>query len=110
MSTTQSSPTTDTTAADSLREVADWLDQHPGQRVRWGFIRMAADDRAAMEALGAALGALATEKVAHGDVYIGRQFGEIEVYAELDLRKVGWTEPLTPTYPPILATREAVSS
>ncbi len=107
MNQQQSSNTDGLSVADSLRQIAAWLDEHPEQQVKWGIVRLNATDRADLEALAAAFGDEATEAVKHGmDVRISREFGDVEVFAEVPLSKLGVVTVPAPVYEPILSERE----
>lgn len=99
------------TIADGLREAADWLDSHPELETTYAFVSIQATGRADLEALAAALGDRATERVGYVDtVEISGRFGTdnpyggVNVCASLPV-KVLAGEPVKPKYTPILRDR-----
>lgn len=110
MSTAQSEASDGPTIPDALRQVADWLEQHPGEEVRWATIYLKAESREDLERIGAALGDQVTEELRHGDVEIARdftgtgRFPNVTVNAALPVRKLRDAPPV-PEYEPILGGR-----
>jgi hypothetical protein len=106
-------PNTDTstslTVADSLRQVAAWLDEHPEIEVRHSFVSVATYERKHLEVLAAALGDRAQERETYGgrDIEIrgefggGSEFGGTQVYGAVPIAKIAGT-PVKPSYRPIL--------
>jgi hypothetical protein len=107
---------TDTlTVADSLRQVADWLDEHPEIAVRHSFVSIATYEREHLEVLAAALGDRAREREVYGpDVEIrgtfgsGSEFGGTQVYGSVPIAKLTGA-PVKPEYRPILADLDAAT-
>jgi hypothetical protein len=96
------------TIADSLRQVADWFDQHPEITVQHSFVKVNASERQDLETLAAALGDRAIERVlsyGSSDVEIRGDFDGTEVYAHVPLAKLAGA-PVEPTYQPILPPEE----
>jgi hypothetical protein len=97
--------------ARGLREVADWLSEHPELPKFHGFVNVsvwgekARDD---LTAVAAALGNRASESVDHyGDVRISADFGPVDVRASASPRYLGGVEvpKPRPAYEPIIEPR-----
>lgn len=105
MSATESEAPTGLTVAQSLREVADWLDAHPDETVSYAFVRLAAAGREDLERIATAFGDEAREELSYGgdEVQIRRFFGEVEIYGGVRVQKLTDAPPV-PEYTPILAS------
>lgn len=106
--TSQSEVSAGPTVAQSLREVADWLDLHPEMGVQHAFVSVTATEREHLEALAAALGDRAQENETYGPgVEIrgefggGAAFGGVQVYGSVPLAKLA-DAPVKPKYRSIL--------
>ena len=96
--------------ARGLREIADWLDEHPSLTPH-AFVAINATERVDLELLAVALGARATERLGYGgtDVEIeGRFAGGARVYARVPVAKLAG-KPVQPEYEPILNTTRAAA-
>lgn len=108
MSTQQSTPA-NAVLAEGLRETADWLDAHPELPAFRAYISCypyGSRAREVLSALADALGADRAEEAAtRSDVTISGRFGDgaIRVAATANVRDLGVTEPVLPSYQPILA-------
>lgn len=114
-SATQSDVTTGTTGtlsvADALRQVADWLDEHPEITPQHAFLKMHADSREDLEVFAAALGDRAQEverRYGNPIVEISGCFGGedgMRVYADLPVAELAGA-PVVMQYEPILPKRD----
>lgn len=88
----------------ALRELADWLEQHPGETVMFGVMRLHAEHRDDLERIAEAFGESATEAIGYGgtDVVIAREFGLMKVNASLPLRHLQPEAPPAPEYDRII--------
>ncbi|MGH2875329.1 MAG: hypothetical protein ACRDLV_03645 [Solirubrobacteraceae bacterium] len=103
--------TTDSTAtvADTLREIAAWLDTHLELESECGHVWVRARGRADLEVLAAALGDRATERCDGNSVRIEGRFGgdrpsnSVTVSGNVLLSQLGAQTP-APVYEPILGS------
>ncbi|HET6867721.1 MAG TPA: helix-turn-helix transcriptional regulator [Solirubrobacteraceae bacterium] len=103
MSTTHDDVLTGQSVADGLREVADWLEEHPEiPAVQFAFVRVGAKTREDLERLAAALDN-PSEREAYGPAVEieGRFTGDVRVYGQVDMAKLAGV-PVKPAYTPIL--------
>lgn len=105
-----------TTVADTMREVADWLDAHPEITARRAFVPIEASSREDLEALAAALGDRARERLdsISGVEIDGRfgidsdAFGQVRVFGQVSVHVLA-DEPVKPQYRPILPDLDAAT-
>lgn len=104
------------TVAQSLRDVADWLDAHPEIAATHAFVPVRAATREDLETLARALGDRAAERMAYGDdVEIEGVFGGtpdrydgVRVYGQVPVAKLAGA-PVPPKYRPILSGLDAAT-
>lgn len=99
--------TTQPSLADTLREVADWLDAHPEVAASNAHVWVRATERGDLEALARALGDRASEKASDRSVEIDGTFGAekswegVSVGGSLPIEKLVDAPPV-PQYEPII--------
>lgn len=92
--------------AESLREVATWLEMHAGdlpemRATGWISEFRKRDARAELTALATALGERATETRRDDKVMVAGNFGPVMLFAYAEIRELVDEPPLV-SYPPIL--------
>jgi hypothetical protein len=100
--------------AESLREVATWLEMHAGDLPQMhGSVSYAAfgpGARGQLSAIAEALGDRADEIADGNHVEVGASFSRMRVYGWTTPQTLGARKPPTPPYEPIIAVDPPVTS